>query len=101
MSDPAPGRRRRVVIDGGFGGLAAARGLRRSRVEVTLVDRKNHHLFQPLLPRRRAGPQAERAQRVDGARFGTLQSRVIEGELPARGDARLSLADGRSRRIGP
>jgi NADH dehydrogenase FAD-containing subunit len=55
MSDPALGRRRRVVIDGGFGGLAAARGLRRSSVEVTLVDRKNHHLFQPLLPRRRAG----------------------------------------------
>jgi NADH dehydrogenase len=39
-----------VVVGGGFGGLAAARGLRRARgVEVTLLDRRNHHLFQPLL----------------------------------------------------
>jgi NADH dehydrogenase len=44
------GRRRRVVIvGGGFGGLAAARKLRRAHVDVTLVDRMNHHLFQPLL----------------------------------------------------
>lgn len=38
-----------VVIGGGFGGLAAARNLGRSPVNVTLVDRRNHHLFQPLL----------------------------------------------------
>jgi NADH:ubiquinone reductase (H+-translocating) len=38
-----------VVIGGGFGGLQAARGLRRLPVDVTLVDRKNHHVFQPLL----------------------------------------------------
>jgi NADH:ubiquinone reductase (H+-translocating) len=38
-----------VVVGGGFGGLQAARGLRRSPVEVTLVDRRNFHLFQPLL----------------------------------------------------
>jgi len=38
-----------VIVGGGFGGLAAARGLRRARVRVTLVDRRNHHLFQPLL----------------------------------------------------
>jgi NADH dehydrogenase len=38
-----------VIIGGGFGGLAAARGLGQGPVEVTLVDRKNHHLFQPLL----------------------------------------------------
>jgi len=39
-----------VVVGGGFGGLAAARGLRKAQdVEVTLVDRRNHHLFQPLL----------------------------------------------------
>jgi NADH dehydrogenase len=37
-----------VVIGGGFGGLLAARGLRRANVEVTLVDRQNFHLFQPL-----------------------------------------------------
>lgn len=38
-----------VVIGGGFGGLAAVRGLRRAAVDVTLVDKRNHHLFQPLL----------------------------------------------------
>jgi NADH:ubiquinone reductase (H+-translocating) len=38
-----------VVIGGGFGGLAVARGLARAPVHVTLVDRRNHHLFQPLL----------------------------------------------------
>ena len=38
-----------VIIGGGFAGLAAARALKRAPVEVTLVDRSNHHLFQPLL----------------------------------------------------
>ena len=37
-----------VVVGGGFGGLLAARGLRQAPVEVTLVDRQNFHLFQPL-----------------------------------------------------
>src|SRR5215467_4898140 len=38
-----------VVIGGGFAGLHAVRGLRKAEVEVTLVDRRNFHLFQPLL----------------------------------------------------
>jgi NADH dehydrogenase len=38
-----------VIVGGGFGGLAAARRLRRAPVRVTVVDRQNHHLFQPLL----------------------------------------------------
>ena len=38
-----------VIIGGGFGGLSAARALRNSPVRVTVVDRRNHHLFQPLL----------------------------------------------------
>ncbi len=42
-------RPRVVIIGGGFGGLSAARALKRADVEVTLVDRINHHLFQPLL----------------------------------------------------
>jgi len=42
-------RHRVVVVGGGFGGLQAVRGLRRAPVEVTLVDRNNYHLFQPLL----------------------------------------------------
>jgi NADH dehydrogenase FAD-containing subunit len=38
-----------VILGGGFGGLTAAEGLARVPVDVTLVDRHNHHLFQPLL----------------------------------------------------
>jgi NADH:ubiquinone reductase (H+-translocating) len=38
-----------VIVGGGFGGLSAARALRRAPVRITLVDRRNHHLFQPLL----------------------------------------------------
>jgi NADH dehydrogenase len=54
--ETANGRRRRVVIvGGGFGGLAAARKLRHADVDVTLVDRMNHHLFQPLLYQVAAG----------------------------------------------
>ncbi|MGA9284364.1 MAG: NAD(P)/FAD-dependent oxidoreductase [Solirubrobacteraceae bacterium] len=47
---PREGSRRKVVIvGGGFGGLAAAHELRHADVDVTLVDRTHHHLFQPLL----------------------------------------------------
>jgi NADH dehydrogenase len=38
-----------VILGGGFGGLAAAKALRRANVRITLFDRTNHHLFQPLL----------------------------------------------------
>ncbi len=38
-----------VIVGGGFGGLAAAKSLRNSPVKVTLLDKNNHHLFQPLL----------------------------------------------------
>ena len=38
-----------VVIGGGFAGLAAVRGLRGAPVSITVVDRRNHHVFQPLL----------------------------------------------------
>ncbi len=44
-----PAAHRVVIIGGGFGGLFAARALRRAPVDVTLVDRAGHHLFQPLL----------------------------------------------------
>jgi len=38
-----------VIVGGGFGGLAAAQALARAPVRVVLIDRRNHHLFQPLL----------------------------------------------------
>ena len=44
-----PRRPRVVIVGGGFAGLQAATGLARLPVDVTLVDRRNHHLFQPLL----------------------------------------------------
>lgn len=43
------GRHKVVIIGGGFGGLSAAIGLKRAPADVTLVDRCNYHLFQPLL----------------------------------------------------
>ena len=38
-----------IIVGGGFGGLAAARALKKAPVDVVLIDRANHHLFQPLL----------------------------------------------------
>src|SRR5579864_2683073 len=50
MEDRKPSRRSRVVIiGGGFAGLNAAMGLANGDVQVTILDRKNHHTFQPLL----------------------------------------------------
>ncbi|MDO8214177.1 NAD(P)/FAD-dependent oxidoreductase [Conexibacter sp. CPCC 206217] len=42
-------RHRVVIVGGGFGGVRAAKALKRLPVDVTLIDRNNHHLFQPLL----------------------------------------------------
>jgi NADH dehydrogenase len=42
-------RHRVLIIGGGYGGLYAARALRKADVDITLVDRRNHHLFSPLL----------------------------------------------------
>src|SRR4051794_38562977 len=44
-----------VIVGGGFGGVAAAKGLKNAPVRVTLVDRTNYHLFQPLLYQVSAG----------------------------------------------
>jgi NADH dehydrogenase len=44
-----PGRHKVLILGGGFGGLHAARALRRAPVDVTLIDRRNFYLFQPLL----------------------------------------------------
>jgi NADH:ubiquinone reductase (H+-translocating) len=46
---PDTGKRRVVIIGGGFGGLACARALAGANLHVILIDRRNHHLFQPLL----------------------------------------------------
>jgi NADH:ubiquinone reductase (H+-translocating) len=50
MTTPEASRKHRVVIVGaGFGGLEATKALADAAVDITIVDRKNHHLFQPLL----------------------------------------------------
>src|SRR4029453_11130639 len=38
-----------TIVGGGFGGLAAAKALKNAPAEIVLIDRTNHHLFQPLL----------------------------------------------------
>jgi len=49
VSSATDGNAHVVIVGGGFGGLAAARALARAPVRVTLIDRTNHHTFQPLL----------------------------------------------------
>ena len=46
MSTPLP---RVVIVGAGFGGLAAAQALKGAAVDITMIDKRNHHLFQPLL----------------------------------------------------
>src|SRR5438876_1008560 len=72
--DEAPPRV--VIVGAGFGGLYAARALARAPVRVTIVDRRNYHLFQPLLyqvataalPRDRPLASARRSRRSGSAR---------------------------------
>jgi NADH dehydrogenase len=52
-------RHRVVIVGSGFGGLFAARALQRADVDVTVIDRNNHHLFQPLLYQMATGILAE------------------------------------------
>src|SRR3954453_18865728 len=49
LPEEVPASHRVVIVGGGFGALVAARLLAHKPVDVTLVDRRNHHLFQPLL----------------------------------------------------
>jgi NADH dehydrogenase len=56
---PSISRHRVVIVGSGFGGLAAAKALRRAPVDVTVIDRTNHHLFQPLLYQMATGVLAE------------------------------------------
>jgi NADH dehydrogenase len=49
VETPRPERKRVVIIGGGFAGIAAAHALRHADAEIVLIDRRNHHIFQPLL----------------------------------------------------
>ena len=48
MASSTP-RKRIAIVGAGFGGMAAVKALKRANADITLVDRTNYHLFQPLL----------------------------------------------------
>jgi NADH dehydrogenase len=84
MTAPATGRRHHVVIVGcGFGGLFAAKALRRADVDVTVIDRTNHHLFQPLLYQLAAGilPEGDIAPPIRDVLRHQRNTRVLLGEV--------------------
>jgi NADH dehydrogenase len=91
-------RHRVVIIGGGFGGLRAARALGSAPVEVTLIDRRNYHLFQPLLYQVATGSLSpgQIAAPIRGVLSRQKNTRVLMGEVvdvdpQAR---RVVLADG-------
>src|ERR1700735_3172208 len=49
VTEAALEKKRVLIVGGGFAGIAAARALKRTDVEISLIDRRNHHIFQPLL----------------------------------------------------
>lgn len=85
-SDPhAPRPPRVVVLGGGFAGLEAAKGLSNAPVEVTLIDRQNHHCFQPLLYQvaTAALTPADVAWPIRGILAGQANTRVVMAEVQA------------------
>lgn len=87
-----------VIVGGGFGGLSAARALARADVRVTLLDRRNHHVFQPLLYQvATAGlSPGDIASPIRWILRGQQNVRVVLGEVVAvdASGKRLRLADG-------
>lgn len=87
-----------VIVGGGFGGLAAARSLADAGVDITLVDRRNHHLFQPLLYQvATAGlAPADIAQPIRSILASQANARVVLGEIVEidRDASVVRLADG-------
>jgi NADH:ubiquinone reductase (H+-translocating) len=87
-----------VIVGGGFGGLYTARNLGRTPVEVTLLDRRNFHLFQPLLYQVAAGGLSPaniasplRAVLKRQANTHVLLAEVVDIDVPGR---RVILSDG-------
>src|SRR5687768_2333800 len=91
-------RHRVVIVGGGFGGLYAAKALDRAPVDVVLLDRRNHHIFSPLLYQVATGALApsEIAQPLRHILRGQANTRVLLGEaVDLDPDTRvISLADG-------
>src|SRR5215831_19128282 len=93
-------RWRVVIVGGGFGGLRAARALKSAPVEVTLIDRRNYHLFQPLLYQVATGSLSpgEIAAPLRGVLSRQKNTRVLLGEVVDLDPLaqRVLLADGAS-----
>src|ERR1700730_5165648 len=94
-----------VIVGGGFAGVAAAKALRHCDAEVILVDRRNHHIFQPLLyqvatavlaPSEIAAPIRQLAQKQKNVSVMLaevvgvdLKSRVVTADCPAVGTKKV------------
>jgi NADH:ubiquinone reductase (H+-translocating) len=105
-SRPQGGRRQVVIIGGGFAGIAAAKALRYCEADVTIIDRRNHHIFQPLLyqvatavlaPADVAAPIRQLAARQKNVSvllaevIGVdLASRTVEIKYPGAGEKRVA-----------
>ena len=95
---PLNSPQRVVIIGGGFGGLSAAKHLAGAPYEITLIDRTNHHLFQPLLYQvATAGlSPADIASPIRGILRGQKNAKVILAEVSGVDSARKEvIADGR------
>ena len=81
--EPAPDRHRVVVIGSGFGGLFGTKALRRSDVDVTMLAKTTHHLFQPLLYQVATGilSEGEIAPPTREILSGQRNARVLLGEV--------------------
>lgn len=93
-------RPRIVIVGAGFGGIAAARALKRAEADILLIDRTNHHLFQPLLYQvaTAALSPADIATATRVLLRGQHNATVIMAEVVGvdTTDKALNLADGRS-----
>jgi len=97
-SDPTTGPPKVIIIGGGFGGLYAAQAFKSARVAVTVIDRHNYHLFQPLMYQVATGSLSpgEIAAPLRGVLSRQKNTEVLLGDVvdiyPAA--KRVSLADG-------
>ncbi|MFD4641884.1 NAD(P)/FAD-dependent oxidoreductase [Lentzea sp. NPDC058436] len=98
-------KHRVVVVGGGFGGLGVVRGLKRADAEVTLIDRTNHHLFQPLLYQVATAllPAGDIAPAFRAVLRRQRNAHVLLGEVTGFDTAakrvHVDLPDGRSRQV--
>src|SRR5512138_487191 len=95
---PTAAPHRVVIVGGGFGGLYAAETLRAAPAQVTLIDRRNYHLFQPLLYQVATGSLSpgEIAAPLRGVLSRQANTRVLLGEAKDLDPMakRVILADG-------